>query len=299
MTLPHALARTLARLLGGEIEDSAPVYGGDINRAARVRVRGTNYFVKWHPASPTPPPGWPDMFTAEARGLALLASAGAVRVPHPLDHGTTEDGVAYLVMEWIEPGAGGDRSRAGEILGRQLAALHRVTADAFGLDHHNYCGLTPQPNPWTPSWVAFYGEHRLGYQMELAARKGRMPRERRRRLERLIARLSEWIDDDAVRPSLIHGDLWGGNWLIDTTGQPVLIDPAVYYGDREAELAMCRLFGGFPPAFYRAYDEAWPPLPGRDERIPLYQLYHVLNHLNLFGEGYGGHVDAILRRYVG
>jgi fructosamine-3-kinase len=118
-------------------------------------------------------------------------------------------------------------------------------------------------------------------------------------LERFIARLEEWIDDQAVQPSLLHGDLWGGNWLISTNHQPVLIDPAPYYGDREAELAMCHLFGGFPAHFFHAYNEAWPPASGRDERIPLYQLYHLLNHLLGFGESYGAQVDRVLRRYVG
>ncbi len=135
--------------------------------------------------------------------------------------------------------------------------------------------------------------------MELAAQNGYLPAARQQRLEQLINRLGNWIDDHAIQPSLLHGDLWGGNWLIDLHSKPVLIDPAVYFGDREAELAMCHLFEGFPDDFFRAYDEAWPPVPGREERLPLYQLYHLLNHLNLFGESYAGQVDHILQRYVG
>ncbi|HSH81210.1 MAG TPA: fructosamine kinase family protein, partial [Herpetosiphonaceae bacterium] len=144
-----------------------------------------------------------------------------------------------------------------------------------------------------------FRERRLRPQMDLARAGGRLPATRERLLDRLLERLDRWIDHRPEPPSLIHGDLWGGNWLTNTNGRPALIDPAVYYGHREAELAMCRLFGGFPDTFFAAYDEAWPPLPGRDERLPLLQLYHLLNHLNLFGEGYGGQVDGVLRRYVG
>lgn len=260
-------------------------------------------FIKWR-RQPPQAAGWPPFFEAEARGLALLAEANAVIVPKVFAYGAGKDTVpAYIVMERIKRGESRnpeerDRRKAGETLGRQLAAQHRVTAGAYGLDHGNFCGDTPQDNRWADSWIEFYGQRRLGFQMELAGQRGLMPRQRRQRLERLIGRLDRWIDESDCRPSLLHGDLWGGNWLVDTAGRPVLIDPAVYYGDREAELAMCHLFGGFPPQFFRAYDEAWPPAPGRDERIPLYQLYHLLNHLNLFGESYGPEVDLILGRFA-
>jgi len=303
MTLPAALAALLAQQLNAAVQAVQPVSGGDISQAARVEAGDRAWLVKWHRRPPQPQPGWLDMFAAEAAGLALLASAQAVRVPTVIAHGAAQpDAPAYIVMEWIErggsrPAALSGQPSAGARLGRQLAALHRVTAAAYGLDHGNYCGATPQDNRWLPTWIEFYGQRRLGFQMELAGRRGLLPPARRRGLERLIDRLDRWIDEAACRPSLLHGDLWGGNWLVDAAGQPVLIDPAVYYGDREAELAMCRLFGGFPADFFAAYDASWPPSPGRDERIPLYQLYHLLNHLNLFGEGYGGQVDGVLRRY--
>lgn len=272
--------------------------------ARRIDAGGRPYLVKWRRRPPQPAPGWLPFFEAEARGLALLAATNTVRVPEVLDcHAGDDSRPAYIVLEWIERGGSRyapalDQRRAGETLGQQLAALHRATAAAYGLDHGNYCGDTPQDNRWAGSWVEFYSQRRLGFQMELAGQRGRMPRPRRQRLERLIGQLERWIDERASRPSLLHGDLWGGNWLEDLAGRPALIDPAVYFGDREAELAMCRLFGGFPPEFYRAYDAAWPAAAGRDERIPLYQLYHLLNHLNLFGESYGGQVDEVLRRYV-
>ena len=295
MALPAALAATLAQQLNTELEGVRPIGGGDISQAARVEANGQAWLVKWHPRPPQPMPGWLEMFEAEAAGLALLAGAQAVRVPRVVAHGSAKpETPAYIVMDWIDRGR--EQRSAGAMLGQQLAALHRVTAPAYGLDHGNYCGATPQDNRTLPTWIEFYGQRRLGFQMELAGRYGLLPKERRQRLERLIGRLDRWIDESACQPSLLHGDLWGGNWLVDAAGQPILIDPAVYYGEREAELAMCRLFGGFPADFYAAYDAAWPPAPGRDERVPLYQLYHLLNHLNLFGEGYGGQVDSILRR---
>ena len=302
MALPAALAALLAQQLNAELEDVRSIGGGDISHAERFEAGGRAWLVKWHSRPPQPQPGWLEMFAAEAVGLALLASAQAVRVPAVVAHGAAQSGAvpAFIVMEWIEQRARYapllDQRSAGAQLGRQLADLHRATAPSYGLDHGNYCGATPQDNRWLPTWIEFYGERRLGFQMDLAGQRGLLPSERRRRLERLIGRLDRWIDESACRPSLLHGDLWGGNWLVDGAGQPVLIDPAVYYGDREAELAMCRLFGGFPADFFAAYDAAWPPAAGRDERIPLYQLYHLLNHLNLFGEGYGGQVDSILRR---
>jgi fructosamine-3-kinase len=157
----------------------------------------------------------------------------------------------------------------------------------------------PQPNGWMASWPEFFRERRLRIQGELARRNGRLEGQRARQLERLLDRLDTWLGDHAPRPALLHGDLWGGNVLIGPGGAPALIDPAVFYGDREAELAYTALFGGFPDAFYRAYDETWPLPAGWRERRELYNLYHLLNHLNHFGESYGAEVDSVLRRYAG
>ncbi len=298
--LPQSLAAALAQTLGVVPHHVQPIGGGDINHAARFVAGDRFYLVKWNVHPPVPLPGAPGMFAAEAMGLARLAGTKTLRVPTVYAFADGEDREpAYILLEWIEPARDTSHPDDGAALGRGLAALHRATDAAYGLEHDNYCGATPQINGRLESWIAFFGERRLGFQMELATQKGHMNRERRRRLERLIARLGEWIDEAAVRPSLLHGDLWGGNWMTGANGEPVIYDPAIYYGDREAELAMCHLFGGFPDEFFRAYDEAWPPDPGRDERLPLYQLYHLLNHLNLFGEGYGSSVDRILRRYVG
>jgi fructosamine-3-kinase len=272
----------------GPIRSITPVGGGDINAAARVETADARYFVKWN-YFPRP-----RLFETEARGLNLLAATNALRIPRVI---TVIEQPAALVLEWIDLGS--NKSVAAEALGRGLAQQHRSTAALHGLDHDNYIGSTPQRNTQARSWIEFYRDRRLGAQRDLAQHNGYLTSDRARRLDRVLDRLDQWIDDTAVVPSLLHGDLWGGNYLIDAQGNPVLIDPAVYYGDREAEIAFTELFGGFGARFYDAYDEAWPLDRGYAERHDLYNLYHLLNHLNLFGEGYGGSVDAILRHYAG
>ncbi|HQE20158.1 MAG TPA: fructosamine kinase family protein, partial [Aggregatilineales bacterium] len=203
----------------------------------------------------------------------------------------------YLILEWID--RNGSRYNAARELGRQLAMQHKQVYPSYGLEYDNYIGELPQKNRRTRSWVNFYRSERLGVQRDLAAQRGLLPRERARRLDQLIERLDRWLDERLTHPSLLHGDLWGGNWMVALSGEPVIIDPAVYFGDREADLAMTALFGGFPPDFYQAYNEVFPLAPGYEERQPLYQLYYLLVHLNLFGESYGSRVDSILSRYVG
>lgn len=283
-----------------------PVTGGDISQAFCLTFpSGQRAFFK---ANLQAPQGF---FAAEADGLAAIAAAGAIRVPEVYaydDHG--------ILLEWLDVSEDasqghphGDSLRGGrldagspvdvgEALGVRLAALHAHEGPAFGFESDNFIGLLPQRNTYTESWTAFYREQRLRPQLEIADARGRLSPARRRRAERLLNRLHEWIDDGAVKPSLIHGDLWQGNWLATTSG-PALIDPAVYYGDREMDLAMASLFGGFPESFYRAYRRSLPLPPGDAERRPLYQLYYLLIHLNLFGEGYGPAVDRILARYGG
>jgi fructosamine-3-kinase len=284
--LPGDLRSALETSLGA-IRSITPVGGGDINAAARVETPDARYFVKWnfHPR--------PRLFEAEARGLNLLAGAAALRVPRVV---AVIEQPAALVLEWIDPGA--NKAAAAEALGRGLARQHQSTAPAYGLDHDNYIGSTPQPNTPARSWIEFYRDRRLGAQRELAQRNGHLTPNRARQLDRVMERLDQWIAEAAVSPALLHGDLWGGNTLIDAQGSPVLIDPAVYYGDREAELAFTELFGGFGARFYAAYAETWPLERGYADRRDLYNLYHLLNHLNLFGESYGGAVDAILRHYA-
>jgi fructosamine-3-kinase len=284
--LPQSLHNLIQQELNAPITKVAPVSGGDINEAARVSLdNGQTVFVKWHHHPPS------KMFPAEAHGLKLLASARALRVP--LVYFWAEN---HLAMEWLGPTSRGDRE-AAKVLGERLAQQHRTTAENYGLEMDNYCGLTPQVNASVDNWPSFFATRRLGYQIELAAQRGRMPPQRRQRLERLIAKLPNLLPANPPA-SLLHGDLWGGNWLVTAAGEPALIDPAVYFGHREADLAFTELFGGFPPQFYHAYQAAWPLEPGYEERKDIYNLYHLLNHLNLFGGGYGGSVDSVLRRYT-
>jgi fructosamine-3-kinase len=295
MMLPAALQDAIAGHVGAPVEDAQPVYGGDINQAAHFRAGGARYFVKWHTDAP------PDMFPAEAHGLRELAAAEAIRVPAVIAQGDeTGDCPAFLVLEWIETGSkhgSGSRDTMARF-GEALAALHRHTAAQHGLARDNFIGRLPQPNPQAASWVAFYCDQRIGFQMELARQRGRLPSRRERLLTRLMDRLDDLLDDDEIVPSLLHGDLWGGNYLVDDQGDAVLIDPAVCYGHREMDLAMSELFGGFGVRFYEAYRAAYP-LDGYNDRRALYQLYYILVHLNLFGESYGGRVDSIAAHYVG
>jgi fructosamine-3-kinase len=287
MPLPSPLIQALETILG-PLAASEPVGGGDISQAARLRLaNGRQVLVKWQKRA------LPGLFTAERRGLELLQAAGAVRTPLVLAH---SEQPAFIALEWLEHGSKSTASAA--TLGAGLAALHRAASAVFGLDHDNFIGANPQPNHPSADWLLFFREQRLGFQMELAGRNGYLSSGRRQRLEKLLARLDQWLPAQPPA-SLLHGDLWGGNWLATSSGQPVLIDPAVYYGHREADLAFTALFGGFPAAFYAAYQQAWPLDPGYEERKDLYNLYHLLNHLNLFGEGYGSSIDSVLRRFVG
>jgi fructosamine-3-kinase len=211
-------------------------------------------------------------------------------------HGATPR-AAFLVLEHLELGRGGGAGAGYETLGRQLAALHRTVRPQFGWDRDNTIGSTPQHNRRDDDWRRFWRERRLGYQLELAATHGHRGRLQQRG-ERLLAALPGLLAGHEPAASLLHGDLWGGNCAFLRDGTPVIFDPAVYYGDREADLAMTELFGGFPAGFYRAYREAYPLADGYEVRRTLYNLYHVLNHLNLFGGGYRAQaedmIDALL-----
>lgn len=257
-----------------DISHRRSIGGGSINAAYAVSNDEQTYFVKLNQASTMA------MFEAEALGLQEIADSQTIRVPRPICWGTAEAS-AYLVLEWLDLAYG--HQQAWEQMGRQLAAMHRVTSQqGFGWQHPNTIGSTPQINTWTSSWVAFFADHRLGYQFRLANRRGgHFPQQ-----NHLLAALPKLLDDHDPQPSLVHGDLWTGNAAVTKQGEAVILDPAVYYGDREVDLAMSQLFGSFPPNFYGAYNEAFPLQPGYQQRKTLYNLYHILNHFNLFGGSY-------------
>jgi fructosamine-3-kinase len=231
---------------------------------------------------------------AEVDGLARLAQAGAIRVPRVLGQGAT-DTDAFLEIEWLDLLTADGASDAR--MGRALACLHATTATAFGLERDNAIGATRQPNAQASDWVAFWRGRRLGFQLGLAESNGYGGRLQDRG-RRLLDAIPAFFAGYRPQPSLLHGDLWSGNRAMLADGTPVIYDPAVYYGDREAELAMTQLFGGFGPYFYSAYDNAWPPDTGRAARRDLYNLYHVLNHLNLFGGGYRAQAESMIDRLL-
>lgn len=265
-----------------------PVTGGCINSSWRVPCDDGHLFVKTNFSSTL------EMFEAERDGLDELLQANALRVPRPLATGVTGRH-AWIAMEWLETGR--PRSGTGRDLGVGLARQHRCVAEKFGWARDNTIGSTPQVNGWCSEWLEFYSERRIRFQLDLAARNS-CPRRLLEAGEKLLERVGDLFSDYRPEPSLLHGDLWGGNWAADEQGRPFLFDPAVYYGDREADLAMTELFGGFDAQFYAAYRDAWPLDPGYETRRDLYNLYHVLNHLNLFGSAYLGQSEALIGRVM-
>ena len=235
-----------------------------------------------------------DILAAEADGLLGLAAAGALRVPRIEDCGAVE-GEGYLLLEWLPLTQSGPQAAAR--LGEALARQHLQKVPRFGWQRHNFIGATPQFNRESDDWIGFFREHRLGFQLRLAAEDGHRGKLQEQGTE-LLSVLPQFFAGYAPHPALLHGDLWGGNWGVEQDGGPVVFDPAVYCGDRESDLAMSELFGGFPPEFYAAYRLHAPLDPGYQVRRDLYQLYHVLNHLNLFGEGYLGQALSLMQRLL-
>ena len=260
--------------------------GGDINRAARIRDGNRRWFVKYRDNAPG------GMFEAEALALNEIAASGCIRTPAAIAWGARDD-TAWLVLEYLDLISSGP----GALLGEQIAALHQVTRERFGWPMGNYIGTTPQVNATSDDWTSFWRDCRLQPQLEMARAAGFGGRLFDRGL-RLLEGLDQLLDGHRPRASLLHGDLWGGNSAFTTAGQPVIFDPASYYGDRETDIAMTELFGGFDAAFYAAYTSVSPLPDGYPVRRELYKLYHLLNHLNLFGAGYLARcertIDALL-----
>ncbi len=288
MSLWETISADIAAVTGKQasLTQQGAVGGGCINQAVRVQYGEDAYFVKLTTSSQLA------MFEAEALGLQELIGSHTLRIPEPVCWG--DDGEsAYLVMEYLELGGQGDSAELGE----GLAAMHRVTQQQFGWVQDNTIGATLQVNTCHSDWVTFWRQQRLQFQLELAARNGHGGRLQSQG-EQLLDVFPCLFSSYSPEASLLHGDLWAGNYAFTREGVPAIFDPAVYYGDREADLAMTELFGGFSADFYAAYDNAWPRDAGYRTRKTLYNLYHILNHLNMFGGGYKsqaqGMIDSLL-----
>lgn len=271
----------------GQVSGVQAVAGGCINTAYRFDYAGSRYFIKTHSATRL------HMFEAEQAGLAAIRATHSIYAPRPICSGVSQ-AVAYLVLEGLVFAVGNDNS--ADRLGRELAEMHRSNRPQFGWTLDNTIGSSMQCNTPMDDWIGFWRQHRLGFQLALAASNGYGGRLQQAG-ELLLSHVGDFFSGP-VQASLLHGDLWSGNYGITLDGRPVIFDPAVYYGDREADIAMTELFGGFPARFYSAYQAAYPLDSGYATRKNLYNLYHILNHLNLFGAAYLGQaqhmIDALL-----
>lgn len=270
-----------------QVEELLMLSGGCINNAVKVKTRGGSFFLKWNETIEE------DMFAAEANGLRLLREQSKLCIPEVLGFGKIE-AKHYLLLEFIDsrPPAKG----YWEELGRLLAQQHRNSAGHFGLAENNYIGRLPQQNEPKKNWIDFFREQRLQVQLGLAFYKGLVNDSFVRRFKALYPKLPDLLPEEP--PALLHGDLWSGNVMVGAQGQPCLIDPAVYYGHREAEMAFTELFGGFDSLFYKSYEEENPLLPAYAERKDIYNLYPLMVHVNLFGTSYLSGVERILKRFI-
>ncbi|MBI2308818.1 MAG: fructosamine kinase family protein [Rhodocyclales bacterium] len=284
--LADAIAAAIAHADGGRfvVRAARPVGGGCISRNLCIADGGRRYFVKIDRNAG-------ERFAAEADGLAALARCAALVVPRVVAQGAAAD-EAFLVLDWLDLDTGGDDARLGDA----LAALHDIACPRFGWGRNNFIGATPQANGWHDDWASFFAERRLRPQLALAARNGAP--QLAAQATPLLAALPELLDGHRPRAVLLHGDLWHGNTGF-TRGRPALFDPAVHAGDGEADLAMAALFGGFSPRFFAAYHARHPLLPGHQIRCRIYQLYHVLNHYNLFGGGYARQAATLIAALAG
>ncbi|AKG21926.1 fructosamine kinase family protein [Calothrix sp. 336/3] len=262
------------------------VGGGCINQGYCISDGDRTYFVKLNQATQIA------MFEAESLGLQQMYDTQTIRVPQPICTGVAGNS-CYIVLEWLE--MGGSNGKSWQEMGQKLAAMHKINSSKdFGWNIPNTIGSTPQINTWTASWSEFYTHHRLGYQFQLARRRGGyFPQS-----EELLMAIPELLAGHEVEPSLVHGDLWGGNAGCTVDGEPVIFDPATYYGDREVDIAMTELFGGFPTAFYQGYEKVYPLDAGYSRRKTLYNLYHIINHFNLFGGSYESQANSMIRKLL-
>ncbi|MFN1834862.1 fructosamine kinase family protein [Balneola sp. MJW-20] len=283
--IPDSIRNSIESKLGHTLISAEPVSGGDINKASRVQFDNGNIcFLKWNQDTPA------DMFEAEAHGLQLLrhSDCGLV-IPEVLHTGPD-----HLLLNWITEGNAVQNSAAE--MGRALARLHRNSSDRFGLERDNYIGRLTQSNRQYSNWFDFFAIERIEKQVQMGVESGKLRRPLLRKVQKLYPRLGHLFP--AESPALLHGDLWSGNYMFTKDGTASIYDPATYYGHREMDLAMSRLFGGFPEAFYEGYNDAFPQEPGFEDRLHLYNLYPILVHANLFGSAYAERAESIIDRYV-
>ena len=289
MDILQVLANEISNATGREFSVSSDRHkgGGSINQTMKISGNAQDYFVKLNR------PQLHSMFIAETAGLQELGDTGCIGVPKVICSGANKE-YAWLVLEYIELGSGTRHNFADA--GVALANLHRNTHAQFGWHRQNTIGSTPQINEFSDSWESFWVNHRFGYQLSVAKQNG-YSGPVIDNVEKLMADCSHFLNH-SPEPSLLHGDLWSGNLAFDRQGKPFIYDPAVYYGDREADLAMTELFGGFSNDFYAAYNEAWPVDSGYTVRKTFYNLYHILNHMNLFGGSYHGQAVSMSSRLL-
>ncbi len=286
--IPIEIENTLLKEYTISVQRFKPAHGGCINNGGELITNQGSYFIKWNDSF-----RYPEMFKKEAKGLQLLSKTNSVHIPDVI-HVSEVDHVQFILLELITSAP--RKKNYWDLLGKRLALLHQHPSEMFGLDHNNYIGSLPQYNSQNTSWVDFFIHQRLEIQLSHAERHHRIDTALRKRFELIYKKLPTLFPDE--RPALLHGDLWSGNLLVNNSGEPALIDPAVYYGNREAELAYTKLFGGFDEQFYHAYQDVFSLETGFDERSDVYNLYPLLVHVNLFGGAYRQQVEWILSRYV-
>lgn len=283
-SIEEAISRSTAEEF--KTDKSSSLSGGSISRSQCITGKdGRRFFSKQNELS------FSTFFEVEAIALKQIKDTHTIRVPKVISVGETSS-ESFLVLEFIEEGS--SSSSGQELMGKQLACMHKIEQSFFGWDKDNCIGSTPQPNPRSENWVDFYREHRLQHQLKLAAQRGRSFD----KAEKLLLNLEYFFESYNPHPSLLHGDLWGGNASHDSSGNPFIFDPATYYGDREADIAFTYMFGGFSSSFYQGYEKEFPLNEGFNKRKALYNLYHELNHFNLFGGGYASSAQSSIDQLV-
>ena len=271
-----------------KVKSTAFKSGGCINNALKLQTTEGDYFLKWQTGIPE------DMFRKEAEGLRLLAKSSTIKIPKVIAYGKLE-GKHYLLMEHIESAA--PSKDYWKNFGVTLAEMHRNnSAETYGLNHDNYIGKLPQPNDDNVDWIDFFIHNRLEYQLKLAIENRMVSNSFIDRYRNFYTFLPDLLPVD--QPALLHGDMWSGNVLVGNDGKVCLIDPAVYYGHREIELAFTQMFGSFDYDFYTAYNATYSLDPGFDQRVSIYNIYPHMVHVNLFGQSYLNGVESVLKRYV-